>query len=177
MNPLTKMTCPNDDDIGIKSLIQKVLDNQPSRWEDVVNGALLAQRTSVSSTTGYTPHFLLTGWELQMQMEKTLRVSNKHAIGSRLGDLATALNIARANAWLVSEWKTELNQGHSNNQSWRTTHKIVTCVRGRVVFLYHQRSRKTKVLNHERVSIVDPKPRWDQCCSCLKHKQVWTSWY
>ena len=38
-------------------MIQKAVNNQPSRWEEVLNNVLLAYRASVSMTTGYTPHF------------------------------------------------------------------------------------------------------------------------
>ena len=80
----------------INEMIQKAVNNQPSRWESILflNDALLAYRTSVSTTTGDTPHFLMTGRKLQMPFEKTLRVSDEQTFGNRLDDLATALKIA-----------------------------------------------------------------------------------
>ena len=40
---------------------------------------------------------------------------------------------------------------------------VVTPVRGPLVFLHHQRSGKTKVLNKEKVRIVNPEQHWDDC--------------
>ena len=40
---------------------------------------------------------------------------------------------------------------------------VVTRVRGPVVFLHHQRSGKTTVLNKEKVRIVNPEQHWDDC--------------
>ena len=56
----------------IKKMIQKAVNNQPSRLESVLNDALLAYRTSVSTTTGDTPHFLMTGRKLRMPLVKDI---------------------------------------------------------------------------------------------------------
>ena len=68
-------------------MIQKAVNDQPGRWESILNDALLAYRTSVSTATGDTPHFLMTGRKLRMPLEKTLRVSNEQDFGNRLDDL------------------------------------------------------------------------------------------
>ena len=48
---------------------------------------------------------------------------------------------------------------------------VVTRVKGPVVFLHHQRSGKTKVLNKEKVRIVNPEQHWDDCHPWPKRKQ------
>ena len=180
----------------VKYLIQRAVDNQPNRWEDVLNDALLAYRTSVSSTTGYTPHFLVTGRKLRMPMEKTLRISNEQSFGNRLDDLAIALKIARVNteesrkynrerlarkenARQISPGDTVIikAEGRLTFTSRWDPEWIVTRVRGPVIFLHHQRTGKTKVLNQEKVRIVDPELRWDKCHSRPKRKQERPSRY
>ena len=41
----------------IKQLITKACNNFASQWEEKIGDTLLAYRTSVSTTTGYTPFF------------------------------------------------------------------------------------------------------------------------
>ena len=43
----------------LKELLQRLVNNTPSQWEDRLGDALLAYRASVSLTTGHTPFFLL----------------------------------------------------------------------------------------------------------------------
>ena len=52
-----------------KQMIQKAVNNQPSRWEEVLNDVLLAYRASISTTTGYTQHLLTTSRHLRMPMQ------------------------------------------------------------------------------------------------------------
>ncbi|KAI0230312.1 hypothetical protein LSAT2_019320, partial [Lamellibrachia satsuma] len=174
----------------IKEMIQKAVNNEPGRWESVLNDALLAYRTSVSTTTGDTPHFLMTGRRLRMPVEKTLRVSNEQAFGNRLDDLATALKIARAMTEDNRKYIRERLARKANEQQispgdsvviraegrvsltsrW-DPEWVVARVRGPVVFLHHQRSGKTKVLNKEKVRIVNPEKNWDDCHPRPKRKQ------
>jgi transposase InsO family protein len=58
----------------LKELIQKLVNNAMNKCEDRLSEALLAYRTSVSATTGYTPFYLLYGRRSRMPLAKTLHV-------------------------------------------------------------------------------------------------------
>ena len=80
----------------LKEMLQKLVNNASDRWEGQLITAMLAYRTSVSTTTGYTPFFLLYGHRSRMPLTTALRVSSENAFGNRLDDLARALKMARA---------------------------------------------------------------------------------
>ena len=167
---------------SIKELIQKAVNNVPSRWESVLNDALLAYRASVSTTTGYTPYFLMTGRHIRMPLQKALRISNDQTFGNRLDELARALKIARAmtedsrkhnrerlarkaNARQISPGDSVIIKSEARvtlTSRW-DPHWTVTRVRGPVISLHHQQTGKTKVLNAEKCRIVNPEQNWDSC--------------
>ena len=166
----------------IKAMIQKAVNNTPSKWESVLNDALLAYRASVSTTTGYTPHFLMTGRMLRMPLQKALRVSNEDAFGNRLDALAKALKISREMTVDSRKHNKERLERKANTQTFSPGDSVIikaearipltsrweprwtiTKVKGRVIYLHHQQTGKTKVLNREKVRLVNPALNWDDC--------------
>ena len=167
----------------LKQMIQKAVNNQPSRWEEVLNDVLLAYRASVSTTTGYTPHFLMTGRHLRMPMQKALRASNENEFGNRLDTLATALKIARsmtedsrkhdgdrlaqkAKAHDISPGDSVMIKSEERltlTARWNPRWTVTTRVRGPVIYVHNQQTGKSKVHNAEKVRIVDPNQNWDTC--------------
>ena len=126
-----------------------------------------------------------------MPLEKTLRVSNKQAFGNRLDNLATALLIAGATTEDNRKYNRERLARKGNEQQISPVDSVVIRAEGRVsltsrwdpewvvtrvwgpvVFLHHQRSGKTKVLNKEKVRIVNPEQNWDDCRPRLKTTQT-----
>ena len=65
----------------IKQLITKACNNYASQWEEKLGDALLAYRTSVSTTTGYTPFFLLYGQRSRMPLTELLRADRDDQLG------------------------------------------------------------------------------------------------
>ena len=175
----------------IKEMITKAVQNQPSRWESVLNDALLSYRASVSTTTGYTPHFLMTCRMLRMPLQKALRVSNDEAFGNRLDALASALKIARMMTVDSRKHNRDRLAKKATTQSYSPGDAVVikaearvpltsrwenmctvTRVRGPVLFLHHQQTGTTKVLNREKCRLVNSAQNWDTCNPRPRRKQT-----
>ena len=45
----------------LKSILQRLINNAPTDWEDRLGDSLLAYRNSVSTTTGHTPFYIMYG--------------------------------------------------------------------------------------------------------------------
>ena len=159
-----------------------MINNVTDQWEDRLGEALLAYRTSVSTTTGFTPFFLLYGRRSRMPLARVLKLSYEEAFGNRLHDLTEALRIARIKTEASRKYNRErlmkrANLGEvkpedsvvikANDRLTFTSrwdpHWEVTRVRGPVVWLRQQQTGKTKVLNKEKVRVVDPSILWDEC--------------
>ena len=136
----------------------------------------------------------MTGRKLRIPLEKTLHVSNKQAFGNQLDDLAMALKIAQATTEDSCKYNRERLARKANEQqispgdSVRAESQVSLTsrwdpewigmhVKGPVAFLHHQRSGKTKVLNKEKVRIVNPESNWDDCHPRPKRKQHRSSRY
>ncbi len=78
-----------------KTILEKLVNNAPHQWEDRLNDALLAYRTAVSSTTGYSPYYLLYGKRPRLPLTRTLAVKTENVSGNRLDDLTRALQFAK----------------------------------------------------------------------------------
>ena len=79
----------------LKLILTKAVNNVPSRWEDVLGDALLACRATVSTTTSFTPHCLMTGRRMRLPLQKALSSPGPNEFGNRLDTLSTVLKIAR----------------------------------------------------------------------------------
>ena len=166
----------------LKELIQKLVDNDAARWEHQLGHALMAYRNSVSTTTGYSPFYLLHGRRCRMPLYNLLRLDHESTFEQRLNDLAEALRIAKHNTELSRRHnKHRLQQKANTGQlepgdfvvikadlratftaRWDPQYQV-TRVRGPVVFLRQQQTGKTKILNREKVVLVDPDLAWDEC--------------
>jgi len=143
---------------------------------------LSAHRNSVSSVTSYTPFFLLYGRRPRMPLTKLLSTAeNTNKFGNRLDDLAEAYTSARNQTEQSRRYNRErlarkanageLNVGDSvlvkaeerltltsrHDPLWE-----VYRVRHPVVWIRNQTTGKTKILNREKVTLVDPNMDWDQ---------------
>jgi transposase InsO family protein len=61
----------------LKEMLRRMINNCAEDWEDRLGEALLAYRTSVSTTTGYTPFYLLYGRRSRMPLAKTLQITSE----------------------------------------------------------------------------------------------------
>ena len=167
---------------SFKQLLSKLINNNTAAWEAKIPDALLAYRNSVSVTTGFTPFHLLYGRKPRTPFSQLLDPNNHNTFGPRLHNLAQTLQIARqhnqasrqanhdrimrkANAAHLQAGDTVIIKADPREaltSRW-DPHYEVTRVNGPVIHVYQQQTGKTRVVNREKVVLVDPHVIWDHC--------------
>ena len=161
-------------------MLAKSVNNYTPRWEEKLGDCLTAYRNGVSAVTGYTPFFLLYGRRSRMPLTRLLPVNIDNYFGNRLDDLAVALRMARQSTRDSRRYNKERLDKHANCQDIRTGDTVVikaeerltftsrldpqwevTRVRGPVVWIRQQQTGKNKMLNREKVRLVDPEITWE----------------
>ena len=74
----------------LKEILAKLFNNRPEQWADKLPAAVAAYNASVSSTTGYSPFYLLFGRTARVPMDRYLPSVENPYFGNRLDDLAAA---------------------------------------------------------------------------------------
>ena len=166
----------------LKSMLEKLVNNNTADWDDRLGDALLAYRTSVSTVHGHTPFHLMYGRRSRMPLTRALAGSaGCNPFGNRLDDLATALKVTRqlteesrrynrdrlakkADAGdiavgdsIVVKAEERLTLTSRWDPQWE-----VTRVRGAVLWIRQQQSGRTRDVNREKVKLVDPTINWDE---------------
>ena len=163
-----------------KELLQRLVKNTPSQWEDRLGDALMAYRTSVSLTTGHTPFFLLYSRRNRLPLTRTLQTNRATAFGNRLDDQAIALQTARALTEDSRRYNRERLAKKANANDIAVGDSVllksedripftsrwdpqreVTRVRGPVLWLRNQQTGYRKVRHREKVVLADPTQNWD----------------
>ena len=167
---------------SLKEILQKLIHNTPSDWEDRLGDALLAYRNAVSTTTGHTPFYLMYGRHARAPLTKMLSTTQATTFGNRLDDLSTALKSVRtmtedsrhynrarlarkANAKQLSVGDSVVIKAEERTaltSRWDPQYQIYR-IRGPVVFVRHQQTGREKVLHREKVKLADPTISWDEC--------------
>ena len=163
----------------LKQIIARLINNTRDNWEDQLGPALLAYNNSVSDSTGHTPFFLNYGRRARIPISKFLK--DNAGLDYRLQHVADALRTARqvteksrhynrqrlarqANAGRITEGDTVIIKAAeplSLTSTW-DPQWTVTKVRDKVIWLTHQQTGKQKVLNRNKVKLVDPNIVWDE---------------
>jgi hypothetical protein len=141
----------------------------------------MAYNNSVSSVTGHTPYFLNFGRRARLPVSKLLgRDDRVPLLDNRLHDVADALRTAASATQQARHYNRErlarqANMGQVNpgdtvilkanepltlTSSW-DPQWTVTKVRGKVVWINHAQTGKQKVVNVNKVKLVDPNIVWD----------------
>ena len=160
-------------------MINKLVNNKRDDWEDQLGIAVSVYNNSTSSVTGHTPFFLMYGRSGRMPLTKMLYPTTP--LCGRLQQLSDGLQNARALTEESRRYNRERLARKANNSELEvgdsvvikahehltTTSRwdpqwVVTQVRGKVIFIKHQQSGQTKVLNHNKVHLVDPDISWDE---------------
>ena len=53
----------------VKSLLKSKIDNEPQQWDKHLGASLMAYRSSVHKSTGYTPFSLMLGREMRLPLD------------------------------------------------------------------------------------------------------------
>ena len=177
-NPQTNGRCERFNST-LKSILSRLINNDRDSWEDQLGPALLAYNSSVSDVTGYTPYFLHHGRRPRLPLTKLLPLH--HHADSRLQDLTDALRTAA----IATEDARRYNRLRINSKARAQTLSpgdtvvikapdpltltskwdpqwTVTQVKDKVVWLTHQQTGKQKILNVNKVRLVDPEIAWDE---------------
>ena len=162
-----------------KEAMAKLVLNKPSDWADRVSDVLTAYRHSVSTSTGFTPFYLLYGRHPRAPLEKFL---GENQFGNRLDDLASAYKTARANTYEARKYNrqrlnklanvsTSLQVGDTvtikaeerltNTSRWDPQWEVYR-VRGTTHWIRHQTTGREKKLHREKLHLVDPNIVWDE---------------
>jgi len=162
-----------------KGMLNKLVNNRRDEWEDQLGTALMAYNNSTSTVTGYTPFFLMYGRRARLPLTTLLHPPSP--LVGRLQDLSEGLQHARAMTEESRKHNRERLARKANaehlevgdsvvikaNEPLSTTsrwdpHWTVTQIRGKVIFLHHDRTGQVKVLNHNKVQLIDPDISWDE---------------
>ena len=162
-------------------MISKLCSNRTADWEIKLPDVLLAHRISVSSTSGFSPFYLLYGRRPRMPMTKLLSARHSNYFGSRLDTLASTLKQARANTARNRAQVRERIQSRANAKQVKIGDSVVVLaaepmtftsrwdpefevfrIRGSTLWVRHQPTGKTKIIHRDRCRIVDPNICWDE---------------
>ena len=161
----------------LKAIISKQINNNRATWEDQLAPAIMAYNNAVSEATSHTPFFLHHARRARLPITRLLR---NQPLDARLTDVSSALRAAIEETYNARKYNRErlakqANQGIINvgdtvvvkaQEPLSLTSKwdpqwTVTAVKGKVVTLIHQQTSKQKVLNVDKVRVVDPNIIWD----------------
>jgi transposase InsO family protein len=163
----------------LKHLLMKLMNNQRHTWEDQLGAALLAYNNALSDVTGQTPYFLHYGRRARLPISRLL--GQNPPLEGRLQDVAEALRQAAGATLEARKYNRERLNARANQKTFRPGDTVVikameplsmtsrwdpqwtvTRVRGKVLYLSHQQTGKSKVLNVNKVRLVDPNIVWDE---------------
>jgi hypothetical protein len=161
-------------------MLTKLVNNQPSKWEEHLGDCLTALNNSVSSVTGYSPFYLLYGRRARLPLTKLLPV-NSAPFGNRLDNLARALQEASRNTQDSRRYNKERLAARANAGTIQVGDSVVlkapervtltsrwdpqwevTRVRGSTLWLRQQNTGQTKIVHREKVRVADPNMVWDE---------------
>ena len=165
----------------LKAILRKCVNSSSELWKDQVGAALWAYRITRHDTTGYSPYFLQYGRESRVPLTRFLATQApddddavrrfdvladafKRAAASteasrrhnrqRLARRALAEDVAVGDKVVI-----RVNERAPLDPHWDYLYTVVV-VRGPVVSVVDQRTGRRKVLNREKLLLVDPDLDW-----------------
>ena len=161
----------------LKDMLNRLVNNDRNQWENQLPSALMAYRNSVSTTTGFTPFYLLYGRQGLLSLSTPLRdlsprmYEHQRAIEvsreltresrrynrDRLAKKAKIQDINPGDHVVIKAPPDKLSMTSNFDQQWTVISK-----RGPVLFVKHQLTGKTRSVNIDRAVLVDPEISWDE---------------
>jgi hypothetical protein len=165
----------------LKNMLQKLVNGQRADWEERIGAALMAYRTNVSTTTGFTPFMLHHARPARMAISRLLDGHPGHTLENRLQLQEQIMKEAeqhtrdsrhynrqrlarRANAGKLQVGDRVIlkaQEALTMTAKWDFGYTI-TRVRGNVVYLLHPQTGKTTQVNRDKVRLVSPDVAWDE---------------
>ena len=162
----------------LKAIIAKQINNNRASWEDQLAPALMAYNNSVSDATSHTPFFLHHARRARLPISRLLHA--EQTLDQRLLDVSAALRTAISETYQARKYNRErlakrANQGIikvgdtvvvkameplSLTSKWDPQWTVIA-IKDKVVTLMHQQTSQQKVLNINKVRVVDPNIVWD----------------
>ena len=166
----------------LKDMIRKLVNQKASEWEDCLGHALWAHRISTSSVTGFTPFFLQYGRRPRAPLTKLLNRTegdDPRAIGERIDELARAFQEAARSMEESRRYNLQRLQQRASKKlnepgdqvvlvarerapldaKWDHQYSV-TQVRSPVLTVINMRTGKRRVINRDKVKLVDPDLEW-----------------
>ena len=166
----------------LKDMIRKLVNHKASDWEDCLGQALWAHRISTSSVTGFTPFYLQYGRRPRAPLTKLLNRTegdDPRAIGERIDELARAFKEAARSTEDSRRYNLQRLQQRASKKLIQPGDQVVlvaqerapldarwdhqysvTRVRGPVLTVINMRTGKRRVINRDKVKLVDPDLEW-----------------
>ena len=162
----------------LKDILRRLVNNDNRKWEDQLANALTAYRNTTHSTTGFTPFYLTYGRRARLPL--SLPVDMDQGIDDRIGNLAKALRVAKE----MTAKSRQYHRQQINRRATRNDFKVGDTVvvkagesitltakndpqyeiyrlRLPVAFIRHQLTGKERIVNINKLRIVDPQIAWD----------------
>ena len=176
----------------LKEMLAKMVNNVSRNWEYELATALTAYRISVSNTTGFTPFFLLYGRKPRQPLTKLLSATEgEYRIGDRLKTMSDNLKIAKEMTILSRRYNRDRLAAQANAKElkvgdtvmlkaepdrlpltgrWDPKFEVIR-VMDLICEIREQSTGKTKIVNRERVYLVDPNMAWEGIAPRPKRKR------
>ena len=165
----------------LKEMLARMVNNQAKEWETQLSSAVMAYNNSVSSVTGHTPFMLLYGRRNRLPLTRSFQAASGSNFNTRLYEHARALTIARDMTQQSRYYNRRRLQERANTgqieigdsvvvkaperltltSRWDPEY-VVQARRGNVYWLRDQRTGKQRVVNRDKLIVVDPEMRWDE---------------
>ena len=82
----------------LEEMLRAYVDSRQSNWEDFLSAVEIAYNNSVQASTGFAPHFLNHGQDLQLPIDRlNTEKTDNPAASELLGGIKAALEIAKTN--------------------------------------------------------------------------------
>ena len=175
----------------LKELINRLVDNRVNSWESVVASAMLAYRSAVSDTTGFSPFYLMYGRNVKLPFATLLQLDKVNFFEERLNNLSKAFKIAKELTQNSRKFNRERLRIKAHNKDISVGDSVVLCVDDRITFasrwdphwkvakvfgkvlvIVHDKSHKRKSVSREKVRLINPHVNWDEINERITRTQL-----
>ena len=175
----------------LKEMINKLVNNVVDRWESVLSSAMLAYRSALSDTTGFTPFYLMYGRNVKLPFATLLNVNTVNFFDDRINNLASAFRTAKELTGNSRKFNRDRLAAKASSESISIGDSVMLLATDRITFasrwdpkwivknrygkvleLVHQESNKEIRVNVEKVRLVNPHCNWDSVNVRMRRNQL-----